>query len=160
MFLGSCSNKYTYVLFYVNLVEKCSEPLFAYEKMFLDSFFSDVFNVVMLICEVVSSGLTCCYLWQLRKPTIIAEKFILLLIFYTDALGIWSDHNPFIFLHFTIDKAGIILSITIPALYDKFEDHVDRFAGMIHRKFSKHYKIVDESLQSRLPRTLAKEKDP
>ncbi|XP_011084827.1 reticulon-like protein B16 isoform X3 [Sesamum indicum] len=61
---------------------------------------------------------------------------------------------------FTLAYIGIILSITIPALYDKFEDHVDRFAGMIHRKFSKHYKIVDESLQSRLPRTLAKEKDP
>ncbi|KAL0452656.1 UNVERIFIED_CONTAM: Reticulon-like protein B16 [Sesamum latifolium] len=96
----------------------------------------------------------------LEKAYNIAEKFILLLIFYTDALGIWSDQNPLIFLQFTIGKAGIILSITIPALYDKFEDHVDRFAGMIHRKFSKHYKIVDESLQSRLPRILAKEKDP
>ncbi|PIN20645.1 Reticulon [Handroanthus impetiginosus] len=55
--------------------------------------------------------------------------------------------------------AGIIISITIPALYDKFKDPVDRYAGMIHRQFSKHYKIVDESLHSRLPRTLTKDKD-
>ncbi|XP_075485642.1 reticulon-like protein B16 isoform X1 [Primulina tabacum] len=56
--------------------------------------------------------------------------------------------------------AGIIISVTVPALYDKFQDHVDRYADMVHRKFSKHYKIVDENLHSRLPRTLSKDKDP
>ncbi|KAL6512188.1 Reticulon-like protein B16 [Orobanche minor] len=56
--------------------------------------------------------------------------------------------------------AGIIISITIPALYDKFRDVIDRYVGTIHRQFSKHYKIVDESLHSRLPRTLTKDKDP
>ncbi|KAI3470957.1 hypothetical protein Pfo_027620 [Paulownia fortunei] len=61
---------------------------------------------------------------------------------------------------FTLTYIGIIISITIPALYDKFQDHVDRCVGMIHRKFSKHYKIVDDSLHSRLPRALTKDKDP
>ncbi|KZV39546.1 hypothetical protein F511_28752 [Dorcoceras hygrometricum] len=56
--------------------------------------------------------------------------------------------------------AGIIISVTVPALYDKFQDHVDRYADMVHRKLSKHYKIVDENLHSRLPRTLTKDKDP
>lgn len=55
--------------------------------------------------------------------------------------------------------AGVIISITIPALYDKFEHRVDVCVGMIRRQFSRHYKIVDESLQSRLPRTLIKDKD-
>ncbi|KAK6145620.1 hypothetical protein DH2020_022440 [Rehmannia glutinosa] len=61
---------------------------------------------------------------------------------------------------FTLTYIGTIISITIPALYDKFGDHIDRYVGMIHQKFSKHYKIVDESLHSRLPRTLTKDKDP
>ncbi|XP_051121417.1 reticulon-like protein B16 [Andrographis paniculata] len=60
---------------------------------------------------------------------------------------------------FTLAYTGIIISITIPVLYDKFKDQVDSCAGMIHRKFSKHYKIVDETLQSRLPRTLSRDKD-
>lgn len=61
---------------------------------------------------------------------------------------------------FTLAYIGIVISVTVPALYDKFQDHVDRYADMVHRKFSKHYKIVDENLHSRLPRTLSKDKDP
>ena len=54
---------------------------------------------------------------------------------------------------------GTIIFITLPALYDKFEDRVDRYAGVIHQKFSKHYKIVDESVISRIPRNLRRHKD-
>ncbi|OAY79969.1 reticulon-like protein B16 [Ananas comosus] len=54
---------------------------------------------------------------------------------------------------------GIIVSITIPALYNKFEAHVDRCAGLVHQKFSKHYKIVDENVISRLPRSFVRDKD-
>ena len=55
--------------------------------------------------------------------------------------------------------AGTILSITVPAFYSKYEEHVDKYSGMIHRKFSQHYKIVDESVISRIPRSLSKDKD-
>lgn len=55
--------------------------------------------------------------------------------------------------------AGTIIFITVPALYNRFEDGVDRYAGMIHRKFSKHYKVVDENVISRLPRNLPRDKD-
>ncbi|KAH6774020.1 Reticulon family protein [Perilla frutescens var. hirtella] len=60
----------------------------------------------------------------------------------------------------TLAYIGIIVSIIVPALYDKFGDRVDRCVGTIHRQFSKHYKIVDESLHSRLPGALAKDKNP
>ncbi|KAE8666546.1 MATE efflux family protein isoform 1 [Hibiscus syriacus] len=46
---------------------------------------------------------------------------------------------------------GTILSITLPAFYAKYEEHVDKYCGMIHRKFSQHYRIVDESLMRRIP---------
>ncbi|CAA2935303.1 reticulon B16 [Olea europaea subsp. europaea] len=50
---------------------------------------------------------------------------------------------------FTLLYIGIVISITVPALYNKFEDCVDRYAGLIRQKFSKHYKIVDERVISR-----------
>ncbi|KAL3837817.1 hypothetical protein ACJIZ3_022408 [Penstemon smallii] len=61
---------------------------------------------------------------------------------------------------FTLAYIGVIISITIPALYDKFQDRVDRYVGIVQQKFSKHYKIVDESFHGRLPRTPSKNKDP
>ncbi|KDP21658.1 hypothetical protein JCGZ_03329 [Jatropha curcas] len=60
---------------------------------------------------------------------------------------------------FTLAYIGTILSITIPALYSKYEERVDRYCGMIHRKLSHHYKIVDESVISRIPQSLSKDKD-
>lgn len=54
---------------------------------------------------------------------------------------------------------GTILLITLPALYSKHDERVDRYCGMIQKQFSKHYKIVDESVFSRLPRNLSKDKD-
>lgn len=52
---------------------------------------------------------------------------------------------------FTLAYVGVIIFNTVPALYNKFEDHIDRYAGMVHRKLSRHYKVVDDSLMSRLP---------
>ncbi|KAK6932923.1 Reticulon [Dillenia turbinata] len=64
-----------------------------------------------------------------------------------------------LFSFFTLAYIGTILSITIPALYSRYQAQVDRCAGLIHQKFSRHYKIVDENVFSRLPRGLSKEKE-
>ncbi|XP_059457774.1 reticulon-like protein B16 [Corylus avellana] len=63
------------------------------------------------------------------------------------------------FSFFTLAYIGTIISITVPAFYSKYEEHVDRYCGMIQQQFSKHYKIVDESVIGRLPRNLSKDKD-
>ncbi|XP_068642013.1 reticulon-like protein B16 [Aristolochia californica] len=60
---------------------------------------------------------------------------------------------------FTLAYIGTILSITVPALYSKYEEHVDRYAGIVHMKISKHYNIVDANVISRLPRGFAKNKE-
>ena len=73
------------------------------------------------------------------------------------ALAKWGEHI-FTGLQLIL-LTGTILSITIPALYSKFEEHVDRYCGMIQRKLSQHYKIVDESVINRLPQSLSKDKD-
>ncbi|KAM5556837.1 reticulon-like protein B16 [Rosa sericea] len=64
------------------------------------------------------------------------------------------------FSFFTLAYIGSVLSITIPALYSKYEGTVDKYCGKIHRQFSRHYKIVDDSVFNRLPRNTSKDKDP
>ncbi|XVF81952.1 hypothetical protein PTKIN_Ptkin16aG0003500 [Pterospermum kingtungense] len=60
---------------------------------------------------------------------------------------------------FTLAYIGTILSVIVLAFYSRYEEQVDKCCGMIHRKFSQHYKIVDESMINRIPRSLSKDKD-
>ncbi|CAI9091864.1 OLC1v1026966C1 [Oldenlandia corymbosa var. corymbosa] len=59
----------------------------------------------------------------------------------------------------TLLYLGTILFTTVPALYNRFEERVDRYAGIIHQKFSRNYKIVDENVIGRLPPNLPREKE-
>ncbi|KAJ3682902.1 hypothetical protein LUZ60_013129 [Juncus effusus] len=59
---------------------------------------------------------------------------------------------------FTFAYIGTIFAITVPAIYNKFEEHVDKYAGIVHRNISKHYKVVDENVISRLPKGFNKDK--
>jgi hypothetical protein len=49
--------------------------------------------------------------------------------------------------------------ITVPALYKKYGDYVDKCCGVIHHQFSKHYRIVDENVVDRLPHNTSKDKE-
>lgn len=63
-----------------------------------------------------------------------------------------------VFSFFTVAYIGTIVAITVPALYNKYEEHVDKYAGFVHQKISKHYKIVDESVIRRLPKNFSQNK--
>ncbi|KAL5569617.1 hypothetical protein UlMin_026192 [Ulmus minor] len=63
------------------------------------------------------------------------------------------------FSFFTIAYIGTIILITLPALYSKHEEHVNKYCSLIQKQFSKHYRIVDDSVFNRLPRNLPKDKD-
>lgn len=58
-----------------------------------------------------------------------------------------------------LNLSGIIVSITIPALYSKYQDNVDRYAGLMHTKISKHYSVVDENVRKRIPKGFSRDKD-
>ncbi|XP_027358558.1 reticulon-like protein B16 [Abrus precatorius] len=60
---------------------------------------------------------------------------------------------------FTLAYIGTLMMITIPALYSKYGDNVDKWCGAIHHQFSKHYRIVDENVFNRLPRNISKDKE-
>lgn len=49
--------------------------------------------------------------------------------------------------------------VTMPALYNKYQRPVDMYAGMVYRNISRHYKIVDENVISRLPRRFIRDKE-
>lgn len=59
----------------------------------------------------------------------------------------------------TLVYIGTILSVTIPALYSKYQRKVDKCCGLIHRQLSHQYKLVDENVISRLSWSLSKDKD-
>jgi hypothetical protein len=61
--------------------------------------------------------------------------------------------------NFSVWMTGTIALVTVPALYHRHQEPVDRYAGMLHRNFSRHYKIVDENVISRLPRSFIRDKD-
>ncbi|KAF7042595.1 hypothetical protein CFC21_052154 [Triticum aestivum] len=59
----------------------------------------------------------------------------------------------------TLAYIGTIALVTVPVLYHRHQEHVDRYAGMVHRNISRHYKIVDENVISRLPRSFIRDKN-
>ncbi|XP_010558051.1 PREDICTED: reticulon-like protein B16 isoform X2 [Tarenaya hassleriana] len=77
--------------------------------------------------------------------------------FFTLAyIGIFSDRN---LTRYADDIAGTIVSVTVPVMYSRYQKEVDKCCGMIHRKFSRHYKVVDENVISRLQWTLSNDKE-
>ncbi|KAL2897889.1 Reticulon-like protein B16 [Bienertia sinuspersici] len=64
-----------------------------------------------------------------------------------------------LFSFFTLAYIGTIIFVTIPALYSRYEEHIDKFAGFVHQRFSRQYKVVDEDIVRRLPRSISKDKD-
>jgi hypothetical protein len=53
--------------------------------------------------------------------------------------------------------AGLLVSLTIPALYNKYEDHVDRNAEIAHKQIVKQYRNLDVNVLSKIPRGFSKE---
>eukprot|EP00252_Welwitschia_mirabilis_P019665 TRINITY_DN4611_c0_g1_i2.p1 TRINITY_DN4611_c0_g1~~TRINITY_DN4611_c0_g1_i2.p1 ORF type:complete len:252 (+),score=42.54 TRINITY_DN4611_c0_g1_i2:221-976(+) len=64
--------------------------------------------------------------------------------------------NCFNFL--TLVYISFILSFTVPALYNKYEEHIDRGIAIAHKQVTKQYRSLDESLLSKIPKGLPKQK--
>uniref|UniRef100_A0A0D6R624 Reticulon-like protein n=1 Tax=Araucaria cunninghamii TaxID=56994 RepID=A0A0D6R624_ARACU len=58
----------------------------------------------------------------------------------------------------TIVYIGLVTALTIPVLYDKYEDHVDSFAQKAMWKIKEQYKVFDAKVLSKIPRGPLKEK--
>eukprot|EP01018_Ginkgo_biloba_P002360 Gb_33890 [translate_table: standard] len=58
----------------------------------------------------------------------------------------------------TLAYISLLVSLTIPALYNKYEDHVDRNAEIAQKEIIKHYRKLDENFLSKLSKGFSKEK--
>eukprot|EP00252_Welwitschia_mirabilis_P014187 TRINITY_DN31250_c0_g1_i1.p1 TRINITY_DN31250_c0_g1~~TRINITY_DN31250_c0_g1_i1.p1 ORF type:complete len:255 (+),score=11.56 TRINITY_DN31250_c0_g1_i1:213-977(+) len=52
----------------------------------------------------------------------------------------------------------VLVSHTVPVLYEKYEDQVDSFSDKALRKIREQYKVIDAKLLSKIPRRPLKEK--
>ncbi|KAG2305909.1 hypothetical protein Bca52824_025657 [Brassica carinata] len=77
---------------------------------------------------------------------------VVICLWLLSAIGTYISFCTFVYI-------GTILSVTIPALYSKYQSNVDKCCGLIHRQLSHQYKLVDENVISRLSWSLSKDKD-
>nr|VDC72910.1 unnamed protein product [Brassica rapa] len=79
-------------------------------------------------------------------------KQVVIFLWLLSAIGSYISFCTLVYI-------GTILSVTIPALYSKYQRKVDKCCGLIHRQLSHQYKLVDENVISRLSWSLSKDKD-
>lgn len=53
---------------------------------------------------------------------------------------------------------GILLSLSVPVLYDKYQEHIDHKLIMTHKVIQTQYKKIDDSILRKIPVPLNKEK--
>eukprot|EP01018_Ginkgo_biloba_P033747 Gb_41628 [translate_table: standard] len=68
---------------------------------------------------------------------------VALCLWLISTVGGWFD-----FL--TLGYMSLVISLTIPALYDKYEDHVDTYAHFVVKEFKKLYLKLDANVISKI----------
>ncbi|CAL5053021.1 unnamed protein product [Urochloa decumbens] len=58
----------------------------------------------------------------------------------------------------TLIYIAVLMLHTVPILYDKYQDKVDRFAGRAHTEARKQYEVLDAKVLSKIPRGPGKPK--
>lgn len=61
-------------------------------------------------------------------------------------------------IYFWIDFAGVLLSLSVPVLYDKYQDHIDDKLCVTHRIIQTQYRRIDENILRKIPMASYKEK--
>ena len=54
--------------------------------------------------------------------------------------------------------AGVLLSLSAPIVYDKYQDHIDEKLCVTHRYAQMQYRKLDENVLRKIPLPLNKEK--
>lgn len=137
-----------------NKIQHFSEYLFATNSGFCWN------NAILHICLCVPTPVCCGHASFPCKFLIMLQLTEELFCQLISLRGSYEVHQLWCFYlhHCFYLVVGTLLSITVPALYSRYEERVDKCCGVIHKKLSQHYKIVDENVISRIPRTLSKDK--
>uniref|UniRef100_A0A2N9H2S7 Reticulon-like protein n=1 Tax=Fagus sylvatica TaxID=28930 RepID=A0A2N9H2S7_FAGSY len=80
-------------------------------------------------------------------------------LFIKVAIGLWVISYIGSLINFlTLVYIGVLLSLSVPVVYDKFQDHIDEKLCVIHRILQTQYRKIDENLLKKIPLPLKKEK--
>lgn len=80
-------------------------------------------------------------------------------LFFKVVTGLWLvSYIGSLFNFLTLVYVGVVLSLTVPVLYDKYQDHVDEKLCAAHRVLLTWYGKVDDTILSRIAIPLSKEK--
>ncbi|GLT51228.1 hypothetical protein SLA2020_246510 [Shorea laevis] len=80
-------------------------------------------------------------------------------LFLQVASGLWLvSYIGTLFNFLTLVYIGVLLSLSVPVLYEKFQDHIDAKLCVTHRIIQTQYKKIDENVLKKIPLSLNKEK--
>ncbi|KAK3017063.1 hypothetical protein RJ639_006994 [Escallonia herrerae] len=80
-------------------------------------------------------------------------------LFLQVALGLWVISYVGSFFNFlTLVYIGVVLSLSLPMLYDKYQDQIDDKLIVAHKFFQAQYKTLDDNILRKIPLPVKKEK--
>lgn len=80
-------------------------------------------------------------------------------LFFQVATGLWLvSHIGTLLSFLTIAYVGVVLSLTVPVFYDKYQAQVDEKLCVAHKVLLTWYRKIHDTVLSRIPKTLKKEK--
>ncbi|KAK7822840.1 reticulon-like protein B11 [Quercus suber] len=73
-------------------------------------------------------------------------------LFLKVAVGLWVISYIGSLINFlTLVYIGVILSLSVPVVYDKFQDHIDEKLCVIHRILQTQYRKIDDKILKKIP---------
>ncbi|XWS62949.1 hypothetical protein CRYUN_Cryun06bG0054600 [Craigia yunnanensis] len=80
-------------------------------------------------------------------------------LFFKVAVGLWLvSYIGSLFNFLTLVYIGVILSLSVPLVYDNYQHHIDEKLSVTHRIIQTQYKKIDETVLRKLPLPSNKEK--
>lgn len=111
--------------------------------------------------ESVTKAAETLQVWM-NYPLLVAREIALggnFKLFCEVAFGLWAISYVGSFFNFlTLVYIGILLSLSVPVLYDKYQEHIDHKLIMTHKVIQTQYKKIDDSILRKIPVPLNKEK--
>ncbi|XWS68080.1 hypothetical protein CRYUN_Cryun04dG0059500 [Craigia yunnanensis] len=80
-------------------------------------------------------------------------------LFFKVAVGLWLvSYIGSLFNFLSLVYIGVILSLSVPVVYDKYQHHIDEKLSVTHRIIQTQYRKIDERVLRKLPLPSSKEK--
>lgn len=82
-----------------------------------------------------------------------------LILFVKVACGLWLvSYIGSLFNFLTLVYIGVLFSLSVPVLYEKYQGHIDEKLFATHKIIQAQYRKIDENVLKKIPGSLNKEK--